>query len=504
MRLLRLLAAAALLGGTACVSANRSGSAFAAPFAGAALPCDNPGAHPIGAPATRCDTGSDAARVHVLEAQGRIVDAVDVLHSIARRHPDSADVFLDLGRLNDRLGRRRDALDAYRRFVALVPSEPHGHELLGWMELESRHPDEALAEFRAAARLAPARASVQSGLAWALSALGRHEEAIRAYAEVVRLDPGDATGWGQMAIEAEQVGREREAVANWERALRVNPAYFDSRVAERGRWERAVALVGPQPPATVSGETTLVAQQGAPAAVATPANAAPTPPRADLGETVARPGSLGDGPTSSGSGFFITRSGLVMTNKHVVRGCSSLKVRADSVAPVNARVVATDATDDLALLQAEETAPAYAAFRGGREARPGDDVVAVGFPLNGLLADQVNVTIGSINALAGMYNDQHTLQMSAPVQPGSSGGPLFDASGNVVGVVVTKLNAKVVADAMGDIPQNVNFALKASVARQFLDTYGVRYETSISDVARSHADIGDIGRRVTVLIECWR
>lgn len=499
MRLLRPVAALALFATAACVSANRAGGAFAASFAGAALPCDNPGAHPIGSAGSDCDATDLSARVHALEAQGRFAAAIDILRGVARRKPDSADVFLDIGRLSDRLGRRGDALEGYRRFVALVPDDPHGHELLGWMELEGGHADEALAQFRTAERLAPPRASVLTGSAWALSSLGRHEEAIRAYAGAVRLDPGDATSWGQMAIEAEKVGRERDAVSYWERALRVAPGYFDSRGAERARWERAVATVGPQPPAVVAAEVAA-----APEPAASPVAQQPTAERSSLRDVITHRGATEDGPASSGSGFFVTRSGMVITNRHVVRGCSRLRVRADSIAPVNARVVAVDQTDDLALLQADESAPAFAAFRGGREARPGDDVVAVGFPLNGLLADQVNVSTGSINALAGMYNDTHTLQMSAPVQPGSSGGPLFDGSGNVVGVVVTKLNAKVVADAMGDIPQNVNFALKASVARQFLDSNGVRYETAPSEVARPHADIGDIGRRVTVLIECWR
>jgi S1-C subfamily serine protease len=93
--------------------------------------------------------------------------------------------------------------------------------------------------------------------------------------------------------------------------------------------------------------------------------------------------------------------------------------------------------------------------------------------------------------------------MSAPVQPGSSGGALFDASGNVVGVVVTKLNAKVVAEETGDIPQNVNFAVKASVAREFLRDHGVPFRTAPSRVARSNADVGEIGRQVTILVECW-
>ncbi|HEX2778564.1 MAG TPA: hypothetical protein VHM30_03625, partial [Gemmatimonadaceae bacterium] len=93
---------------------------------------------------------------------------------------------------------------------------------------------------------------------------------------------------------------------------------------------------------------------------------------------------------------------------------------------------------------------------------------------------------------------------SAPVQPGSRGGALFDASGNVVGVVVTKLNAKIVAEETGDIPQNVNFAVKGAVARDFLRTQGVLFHTAPSKERRSNADVGEIGRQVTVLVECWK
>jgi hypothetical protein len=73
-----------------------------------------------------------------------------------------------------------------------------------------------------------------------------------------------------------------------------------------------------------------------------------------------------------------------------------------------------------------------------------------------------------------------------------------------VGVVVTKLNAKVVAEETGDIPQNVNFAIKGTVARQFLEANGVKYQTGASAVHRSNADVGDIGRQVTVLVECHK
>jgi uncharacterized protein len=356
-----------------------------------------------------------------------------------------------------------------------------GQELQGWSLLDEGKPGEALKAFRFEAKLDPSRASAQEGIGIALTKLGRNEEALRAFREAARLDPLRAIVWGEMARNAETLGRRREAVSYWERALRLAPDYFDARDEERQRWERAIASEGPQPPALPEGVLVETLQR----------------------DTSTRTLSMGAGPTSSGSGFFVA-PGIVLTNKHVVRGCSTLRVRADSGRTFRADVSIADPTVDLALLNVDGRAPEIASFRAGEQPRSGEDVVAVGYPLSGLLADQVNVSTGTINALAGMYNDDRVLQMSAPVQPGSSGGPLFDASGNVIGVVVTKLNAKVVAEAMGDIPQNVNFALKAATARAFLDANRIPYTVAPSLAQRTHADIGDIGRRVTVLVECWK
>ena len=354
-------------------------------------------------------------------------------------------------------------------------------ELEAWALLEAGKPTEALQAFRQAAKAAPSRGSIEEGIGTALARLDRHEEALRAFHEAARLEPTRAVVWGEMARSAEQLGRRKDAISYWERALRLAPDYFDFRDEERHSWEQAIAIEGPQPPALPEGVLVETLQR----------------------DTTSRNLSMGAGPTSSGSGFFVA-SNVVITNKHVVRGCTTLRVRSDSGRSFKADVSIADPTVDLALLSVEGDAPAIASFRAGAPPRPGEDVVAVGYPLSGLLADQVNVSTGSINALAGMYNDDRILQMSAPVQPGSSGGPLFDASGNVIGIVVTKLNAKVVAEAMGDIPQNVNFALKGSVARAFLDANRIAYTESPSLTSRSHADVGDIGRRVTVLVECWK
>ena len=83
----------------------------------------------------------------------------------------------------------------------------------------------------------------------------------------------------------------------------------------------------------------------------------------------------------------------------------------------------------------------------------GQSVVAVGYPLQGLLASSLNVTSGTVSALAGLGDDSRHVQITAPVQPGNSGGPLFDQGGNVIGVVTSKLNVLAIAAAVGDVPR---------------------------------------------------
>jgi serine protease Do len=85
-----------------------------------------------------------------------------------------------------------------------------------------------------------------------------------------------------------------------------------------------------------------------------------------------------------------------------------------------------------------------------------------------LLATSGNFTLGNVTAVAGLGDDTRILQISAPVQPGNSGGPLLDYSGNVVGVIEGKLNAITVFTLTNDLAQNVNFAIKANVVTNFL------------------------------------
>jgi len=207
---------------------------------------------------------------------------------------------------------------------------------------------------------------------------------------------------------------------------------------------------------------------------------------------------------STGSGFRVSRQGHILTNAHVVRGCAEVQVApAPNVPSRRVAVSASNDPADLALLRGRAGRPS-AAFRQGRGVRPAARVLVAGYPLHNLLSAGVNVSTGSVAALAGPGNDHRMIQISAPVQKGNSGGPVLDSAGNVVGVVVSKLNALKVARATGDLPQNVNFAISAGTARAFLDAEGVAYATAPSDKPRSPEDVAAAARKFTVLVECWK
>ena len=224
-----------------------------------------------------------------------------------------------------------------------------------------------------------------------------------------------------------------------------------------------------------------------------------------------RPGRVGVGATnleifSTGTGFVVNDDGHVVTNNHVIDDCTALRIRTGSQQTVAAEVRAAEPDSDLALLLAPDLRVAEtAAFRSGRGIRPADVVVVIGYPLFGIdlvTSTEAIVTTGAVGALAGPGEDRRIMQITAPVQPGNSGGPLLDGAGNVVGVVVAKLDALYVAEAIGDIPQNVNFAIQGWVAQVFLDSLGIDYRTSGAITAIETADVAARARTYTVLVEC--
>ena len=175
-------------------------------------------------------------------------------------------------------------------------------------------------------------------------------------------------------------------------------------------------------------------------------------------------------------------------------------------ARVAARVLNTDRRRDLALLAVPPDLGPQLTFRDSPAVRRGETVVTFGFPLSGVLSSGPTLTSGDISALAGLRDNPTNYQISAPVQPGNSGGPLLDSQGNVIGVVVSKLNAARIAEMTGgDIPQNVNFAVKGTEALAFLRENSIEPRTAPSTGPdKRNFEVGDIANPSTVYLQCYK
>lgn len=204
----------------------------------------------------------------------------------------------------------------------------------------------------------------------------------------------------------------------------------------------------------------------------------------------------------SGTGFVISANGHIITNRHVVDGCTDIKGNLGGQPPTQLRVVSSDETNDLAVLQGPAaTFKDFAKIRD-RSIHSGDSVVAIGYPFHGLLSSDFTVTTGIVSSLSGTMNDTRMLQISAAVQPGNSGGPLLDTNGLIVGVVAAKLSAFRVVRATGSLPENINFAIKTGAIRDFLDNSVVAYETASPAGELKTAEIANNARAFTLLITC--
>ena len=216
-------------------------------------------------------------------------------------------------------------------------------------------------------------------------------------------------------------------------------------------------------------------------------------------QVVAKPkGTTPPQIAGSGSGFIVTQEGHVLTNNHVIQGCKRVEVDGQ-IAQVSAR----DKSFDLALLSLAAPPKSDIAEFASRPAGLNADITVVGFPLNSVLGG-LNVTRGAVSAQIGVGGDGTRMQISAPVQPGNSGGPVVDKSGAVVGVVVSRLKSRLLDGDQVDVPQNVNFAIRAEIAKLFLYQNGVVPKLALQDAPALEPEaLAQRAKGFTKLIKCF-
>ena len=178
------------------------------------------------------------------------------------------------------------------------------------------------------------------------------------------------------------------------------------------------------------------------------------------------------GDTATGTGFMFSSSDYVITSYHVVHGSKSISVRFTNGEQIDATIGVKDTNNDIAILKLSKSPTSrhnIITLGDSTSVKTGDRVFTYGFPLVDLLGHQEpRYSEGFINSLSGISNDPRLFQVSIPIQPGNSGGPVFNEKGELIGIATSSIDAEQTKKVFGAIPQNVNFAIKSSYINSLL------------------------------------
>ena len=204
--------------------------------------------------------------------------------------------------------------------------------------------------------------------------------------------------------------------------------------------------------------------------------------------------------TGSGTAFFISDEGHMITNHHVVNYCNITKVKYFGKT-VTAKILAYDRVNDLALLETD-IIPKDKFDISNRDPKLLDDIYVAGYPFGKAVSSSVKVTKGVVSALAGSQDNYALVQIDAAIQPGNSGGPIVNTSGDVVGVAVAKLDFKDAMESYGVIPENTNFGIKSSILKNFTSANSIKNSEEEPKKVSTEV-LGEKIQNATAYVGCW-
>jgi len=203
---------------------------------------------------------------------------------------------------------------------------------------------------------------------------------------------------------------------------------------------------------------------------------------------------------ASGTGFFVSEEGHLITNHHVIDGCGDVKVHLKGQTFVSTKI-ADDIRNDLAILKISQK-PGHVFPLSTNSPFPLQDVIVAGFPFGERVSSSLKFTQGIVSSVSGIGNDYSQIQIDAALQPGNSGGPILDEFGNVVAVAVAKLSLEKILEDFGVVPENTNFGVKASAVKNLMEGNQISFKSPNVE-ALSKQNLSQAATAGTVFLSCW-
>ena len=461
------------------------------------------------------DDGAHAVLGRALLKKGDVDGAMVEEREALRLNPNNDSAHAALGATLAKKGDVDGAMVEEREALVLNPNNDSAHAALGWALLKKGDADGAMVEERVALRLNPNNDSAHVYLDWALLRKGDVDGAMVEEREALRLNPnndgvhavlgaallkkGDVDGAMVEEREALRLNPNNEsahlflgaalvakgdrdgAIAEYREALRLNPnndgahAVLGAALAKKGDWDGAIAEArealplnpnngnGPEYPSHVE-----IHIGNSPPPQGGGSRKEPTQILRENTGSIAVLVAAGQSLPKMGTGFYIKSTGLLLTNFHVIEGAEQVGVKLppDGATYKAHKVKGYDLTNDLAILEVETGAVKPVTLGNSDEAYVGEPITVISNP-GGL---EQTVSNGLLSGIRD-FNGRKLLQISAPISPGSSGAPVFNERGEVIGVVVAYL----------PFGQNLNFAIPINYAKPLLNSAG---ETLISSLPR--------------------
>jgi tetratricopeptide (TPR) repeat protein len=402
----------------------------------------------------------------------RYDEAIAPFKKVIRIKPDSFGAYHNLGSTYAELKRYEESIFHYEKAISIKPNQyGYTHYNLGNSYVALLRYKESIPHYKKAITLKSDDYRFHANLGMSYRRLGLYDEAIVPLKEAIRLKPDDGDAYQELGYCYLNLNSYEESIFHYEKAIRFTPDHKGEMHLNLGL---AYGEIG-------KGSLAIKHTKKAKELFKSQGNLE----QASLAghnlrwlynkyEGQNKPQPVAEQPTrATGTGFLLGSSNYVVTNYHVVKGFNSLQVKFLNGEKVKAKLRANDKANDVAVLELvnpPDLVTNSMVLGDSSSVEMGDRVFTISYPVSGILGKNPKYAEGAISSTTGIADDPRMFQITVPIQPGNSGGPLLNKKGEVIGITTSSLDALKAFKIMGAIPQNVNFAVKSSFVKAVMQT----------------------------------